>query len=53
MSGISELRPYAVVVDAEGHASVWPAAREVPAGWRAVGVEGTREACLTEIERAG
>lgn len=30
--------------------SVWPVEREIPAGWDAVGFEGTRDECLDHIE---
>lgn len=40
-----------VVVNDEEQYSIWPAGREVPAGWRRVGVEGTKEECLDHIER--
>jgi len=42
---------YAVVVNDEEQYSVWPAGREIPAGWRALDVEGTREECLEHIGR--
>ncbi|MFG2041344.1 MbtH family protein [Dactylosporangium sp. NPDC048998] len=40
---------YQVVRNDEEQYSVWPADREPPAGWRADGVTGTREDCLTYI----
>ena len=40
---------YAVVVNVEEQYSVWPAEREVPAGWRAVGTTGTKQECLDHI----
>ena len=30
--------------------SIWPADREVPLGWKAVGKQGTRQECLDYIE---
>lgn len=44
-----DTRAYAVVVNDEEQYSVWPADREVPAGWRAEGVTGTKDACLAHI----
>ncbi|WP_114946854.1 MbtH family protein [Microvirga calopogonii] len=42
--------PHEVVVNDEEQFSIWPAHRERPAGWHAVGVTGTREECLRWIE---
>ena len=42
---------YLVVVNDEEQYSIWPARREIPAGWRAEGTQGTREECLEHIER--
>ena len=41
-----------VVLNDEEQYSIWPAHREVPDGWRAEGVRGTREECLSHIGRA-
>jgi MbtH protein len=46
-----DTRSYRVVVNDEEQYSIWPADREVPAGWREVGVEGSRTACLDHIEK--
>ena len=40
---------YRVVVNQEEQYSIWPADRELPAGWSAEGVTGTRERCLVHI----
>lgn len=40
---------WGVVVNATGQYSVWEAGRALPAGWRATGTSGTREACLDHI----
>ncbi|WP_434047930.1 MULTISPECIES: MbtH family protein [Sorangium] len=40
-----------VVVSDEQHDSIWPAEREIPAGWRAVGKTGTTAECLAHIEK--
>ncbi|WP_314176402.1 MbtH family protein [Streptomyces winkii] len=42
---------YAVVLNHEEQYSIWPAAREIPAGWRAEGTEGSKEECLAHIDR--
>ncbi|WP_018680187.1 MbtH family protein [Actinokineospora enzanensis] len=44
-------RVWTVVVNDEEQYSIWPAGREVPDGWHAVGVEGTKSECLDHIER--
>ena len=41
---------YLVLVNDEGQYSLWPAFREVPAGWTAVGPRGARKECLEYIE---
>ncbi|MEU9038882.1 MbtH family NRPS accessory protein [Streptomyces sp. NPDC048352] len=40
---------YRVVLNDEEQYSIWWAGRELPAGWRAEGTEGTREECLARI----
>jgi MbtH protein len=40
---------YRVVVNSEQQYSLWPAHRELPAGWLAEGTEGDRDSCLTRI----
>lgn len=42
---------YAVVVNHEEQYSLWAADREIPAGWRPVGVSGDRAQCLEWIGR--
>jgi MbtH protein len=41
---------YQVVVNHEEKYSIWPAHREMPLGWTAVGKQGTKEECLAYIE---
>ncbi len=41
---------YAVVINHEEQYSIWPVDRQVPRGWKTVGKEGTRQACLDYIE---
>jgi len=43
-------RGYVVVLNDEEQYSIWWADRELPAGWRSNGFEGTREACLAHID---
>jgi len=50
VTGHHQARPYAVVVNDEEQYSIWPAEREMPAGWRAGGFTGTEEDCLAYIE---
>jgi MbtH protein len=44
-------RTYQVVVNDEEQYSIWPADRQVPAGWRGLDVSGPKEVCLSHIER--
>jgi MbtH protein len=39
-----------VVVNHEEQYSIWPAGREIPLGWRAVGKSGKKKECLAYIE---
>jgi MbtH protein len=41
---------YEVVRNHEEQYSIWPQARELPAGWVAVGTSGTKAVCLAHIE---
>jgi MbtH protein len=41
---------YKVVINHEEQYSIWPADRESPLGWKAVGKAGTRQQCLDYIE---
>lgn len=40
---------YLVVRNAEEQYSIWPAGREVPAGWETDGIEGPKDVCLEHI----
>ncbi len=42
-------RPYLVVVNAEEQYSVWPADRDLPAGWSGVGEPRPKDQCLEHI----
>jgi MbtH protein len=41
---------YSVVLNHEEQYSIWPADRELPAGWRAAGFNGDKAACLAYIQ---
>jgi len=41
---------YAVVVNHEEQYSIWAADRELPLGWRAEGMKGTKQECLDHIK---
>lgn len=41
---------FLVVVNHEEQYSLWPAFKEVPAGWTATGPRGRRQVCLDWIE---
>jgi MbtH protein len=41
---------YTVVINHEEIYSIWPADRELPAGWNTVGVTGTKAECLEYIQ---
>ncbi|TDV43178.1 MbtH family protein [Actinophytocola oryzae] len=45
-----DTRTYLVVLNDEEQYSVWPADREVPAGWYAEGTSGTKTECLAHID---
>ncbi|MFE2043086.1 MbtH family protein [Streptomyces sp. NPDC059477] len=40
---------HTVVVNAEEQYSIWPEAKALPAGWRTIGVSGSREECLAHV----
>jgi MbtH protein len=41
---------YRVVVNHEEQYSIWPAYKEIPAGWRDAGKQGQKAECLAYIE---
>ena len=45
-----EAATFEVVVNHEEQYSIWPAGRDIPAGWRAAGKTGTKKECLASIE---
>jgi MbtH protein len=42
---------YTVVMNHEEQYSIWPADRELPLGWSAVGETGPKAECLAYIEK--
>jgi len=44
-------KAYRVVRNDEDQYSIWPADRDLPAGWHAEGTEGPRGECLEHIDR--
>jgi MbtH protein len=42
---------WTVLVNDEEQHSLWPSQKPAPAGWRNVGVYGSKEECLSYIER--
>ena len=51
MSTETDEGTYRVVVNHEEQYSIWPDYREIPEGWRDVGVSGSKDACLDHIEK--
>jgi MbtH protein len=50
MPGAQDSLQYAVVINDEEQYSIWPAGRELPAGWRQDGFTGTEDQCLAYID---
>jgi MbtH protein len=50
MSDDEDTTVYTVVVNAEEQYSIWPADREVPAGWTSDGTTGPKAECLAHID---
>lgn len=46
---VEDARIYTVVVNDEEQYSVWPADRDLPAGWREAGKTGSKQDCLNYI----
>lgn len=42
---------FRVVVNDEEQYSIWPDYKAIPAGWREVGVSGSKQECLDHIEK--
>ncbi|AHH97303.1 MbtH family NRPS accessory protein [Kutzneria viridogrisea] len=41
---------YQVLVNDEEQYSLWPLDNEVPAGWRAVGKQGSKQECMSYVD---
>jgi MbtH protein len=41
---------YQVLVNGEGQYSLWPADKEVPAGWEPDGTVGTKDECTAHVD---
>jgi MbtH protein len=41
---------YVVLINHEEQYSLWPKSKDVPAGWRWVGKEGTKEECSQYVD---
>jgi MbtH protein len=41
---------YVVVLNDEEQYSIWPEGKALPAGWRAGGYQGPKDACLNHIK---
>lgn len=50
MQTASEER-FVVVINDELQYSIWPEGRDIPAGWRSEGKQGSRAECLAHIEQ--
>ncbi len=48
---VTSTRRYLVLMNDEEQYSLWPAGKTVPAGWRAVGTEGSEQECLDYVDR--
>ena len=51
MSWDDENAVFTVVVNHEEQYSIWPDYKEIPDGWKAVGVSGKKAECLDYIEK--
>jgi MbtH protein len=47
---MSDDQQFQVVANHEEQYSIWPAGRELPAGWTATGFTGARADCLAHID---
>jgi MbtH protein len=48
---MSESPKFVVVVNHQDQYSIWQVGRQLPFGWSQVGTDGTREECLSYIEK--
>jgi MbtH protein len=49
-STVDDEGTYQVLVNDEEQYSLWPADKEVPAGWHAEGMRGSREECSAHVD---
>jgi MbtH protein len=42
---------FTVVVNHEDQYSIWPVFKDIPDGWKEVGVRGTKKECLDHIDK--
>jgi MbtH protein len=47
---MSEDTQYQVLLNDEEQYSLWPADREIPAGWRPDGFQGTKDECTAHVD---
>jgi MbtH protein len=45
------IESYTVLINDEEQYSLWPARKSAPAGWRNVGIQGSKDYCLEYIEK--
>jgi MbtH protein len=45
-----DMTVYTVVLNHEEQYSIWPGHKQIPAGWKAAGKEGTKTECLEYVE---
>jgi MbtH protein len=45
-----DMPQYVVVRNDEDQYSIWPAGRELPAGWYDVGFSGAKDDCLSHVD---
>jgi MbtH protein len=50
MTDTPDPRLHSVVINDEEQYSIWPAERDLPAGWRREGFTGTEDECLAYID---
>lgn len=43
-------RMYIVLINDAGQYSLWPKEKQIPAGWRATGTEGTKSHCMEYVD---
>jgi MbtH protein len=51
MSEAGRIGIWAVLVNDEAQHSLWPSQKPIPAGWRDIGVRGSKQECLDYVDR--